>query len=418
VDLANPTNVIRLEGHPGATFVAWAPGGRWAATGTWKGTGVKVYETVAGKLVRDLPVQGSASVAFSPDDKWLATADMTGFRFWKTGSWEPWPQSLPGDQVSEFSPMAFSPDGRLLAAVHAINEIRIVKVPTCEVVATLRVPTLAALSSMCFSPDGAKLALVEWSGQVDLWDLRLIRDELKKFNLDWKLPAFPSGSDTPPPGPTVLQLDAEPFSKAELAQIIPPRDANASANLIDLTEYYNAPLTESWHSPKEAHNDLSELRRGVQRFAGIEFDARGLIQIGVSAANGLDYPNHVYDIPIGRQCRRLHFLHAAIFAANARLGDELGSYIFHYADGRQVELPIVAGKDMAEWWSQPNEQDMSAVIAWTGSNPAARGGGHTLRLFKTTWENPFPDAPIRLLDFASDKPTSGQPFLVAITAEP
>ncbi len=73
---------------------------------------------------------------------------------------------------------------------------------------------------------------------------------------------------------------------------------------------------------------------------------------------------------------------------------------------------------MAEWWSQPNEPDLSAIIAWTGTNPAAQRDGHTIRLFKTTWTNPFPDMPIRQLDFTSDKPTPGQPFLVAITAEP
>ena len=418
IDLANPTNVLRLHGHPGAEFVALSPGGRWAASGTWKRGGVKVYDAVAGQALRELPIKGTALVAFSPDDNWLAIATMTELRLWKTGSWEPYPRAIPGDRVSEMNPLAFSPDGRLLAAVHAANEIQLVKVPTCEVVATLRGPILAHFGAVSFSPDGAKLAAIEWSGEVNTWDLPLIRGELRKLNLDWKLPLFPSGSDVPPTGPAVLQLDAGPFSKDELARTISPRDANASPNLVDLTDYYNVPLTESWHSPKEAHNDLSELPRGVQQFGGIDFDVRGLIQIGTTAANGLAYPNHIYDIPIRQKCRRLHFLHAAIFSAGARRGDELGSYIFHYADGRQIELPIVTGKDIGEWWSQPDQQNMNFVIAWTGNNPAAQKNGHTVRLFKATWENPFPDVPIKQLDFVSDKPTPGAPFLIAVTAEP
>ncbi|HWX20208.1 MAG TPA: serine/threonine-protein kinase [Candidatus Binatia bacterium] len=418
LDLDNPTNILKLRGHPGAQFVAFDPGGRWAATGTWKGTGVKVYDVSTGQLIRSLPARGTAFVAFSPDGHWLAAADMTVLKLWRTGSWEASPQSVAGDRVSEINPLAFSPDGRLLAAVHATYEIQLLKVPTCEPVATLRVPTVAHVGCLSFSPDGAKLAAFEWSGQVDVWDLRFIGEELMKLNLDWGLPPFPAADDAPPTGPAVLQLDAGPFSKEELAQTIPPRDPDTAANLIDLTDYYNAPLTESWHSAKAAENNLSELRRGVQKFGGVEFDVRGLIQIGVSAPNGLAYPSHVLDIPIRRQCRHLHFLHAAILAAGARPGDELGSYIFHYADGRQVELPIVTGKDMADWWTQPNEQPMSFVLAWAGSNPAARRGGHAIRLFKTIWENPFPNVPIRQFDFVSDKPTRGQPFLVAITAEP
>ncbi|HEV2394356.1 MAG TPA: protein kinase [Verrucomicrobiae bacterium] len=418
MDMANPTNKLKLAGQPGDEFVAIAPSGHWAAIGAWKRGGVKVYDASTGQLLRELPIKGTAFVAFSPDDNWLATANMMELRLWKTGSWEPTHQALPGDRVSELNPLAFSPDGRLVAAVHAANEIQIVKVPTLERVATLRAPTLAHLGAVIFSPDGARLAAIEWNGEVDLWDLPLLREQLKKLNLDWKLPPFPPGSDAPLAGPTVLQLDAGPFSKQELAQSIQPRDANTPANLIDLTDFYNAPLTESWHSPKEAHNDLSELGPGVRTLGGIEFDIRGLIQIGMTAANGLAYPNHVRNIRLHQRCRRLHFLHAAIFAAGAHPGDELGSYLFHYADGRQVELPIIAGTDMAEWWSQPDEHDMKAVIAWTGNNPAARRSGHTIRLFQTTWDNPFPDVPIRLLDFTSDKPTPGQPFLVAISAEP
>ena len=303
LDVANPTHVMTLRGHLGAEFVALDPGGRWAATGTWKGTGVAVYDAATGQLIRKLPVKGTAVVAFSPDDNWLAAADMTELRLWKTGSWEPSPQSVAGDRVSEINPLAFSPDSRLLAAVHG-SEIQVLKVPNCEMVATLRVPTTAHIGSISFSPDGARLAAVEWGGQIDFWDLRLIRQDLKKLNLDWDLPPVAPANDAPPTGPALLKLDAGPFSKEDLAQTIPPRDANAAANLIDLTDYYNAPLTESWHSAKAMQNDLSELRRGVQIFGGVQFDVRGLINRGGRRQQPLAYPNHILDIPIRQQCHR------------------------------------------------------------------------------------------------------------------
>jgi serine/threonine protein kinase/WD40 repeat protein len=418
LDLCNPTNNLRLPAHPGCQFVALDPAAKWAATGTWKGTGVRVYEASSGQLVKSLPVKGTGVVLFSPDSKWLATADMTALRLWKVGSWEAASAPVPGDQVSEINPVAFSPDGRLLATLHATYELQLLKVPTLEPVANLRLPSSAHISCLCFSPNGAQLAAIEWSGSVDIWDLRVTRAELAKLNLDWELPPLPASEETPPAGPAVVQLDGNPFSKEELARNIPARQADASANLIDLTDYYNAPLTESWYGAKGSQNDLSGLRPGVQKLGEIEFDIRGIIQIGAPATNGLFYPNHVLDVPLHRQCRRLHFLHAAILASGAKPGDELGNYVFHYVDGRKVELPIVSGKEVADWWSQANEPESKFVIAWKGDNPAVRASGGTVRLFKTTWENPYPDVPLRQFDFTSDKPTPGQPFLVAVTAEP
>jgi hypothetical protein len=117
-------------------------------------------------------------------------------------------------------------------------------------------------------------------------------------------------------------------------------------------------------------------------------------------------------------CRRLHFRHAAIGAAGARPGDELGSYAVQYVDGREIQIPIVFGKDLSDWWSQDNEQNLKFVIAWEGNTPEARKYHHSIRLFKSTWENPHPDVPLRQFDFVAHKPARGAPFLVALTAEP
>jgi WD40 repeat protein len=418
LDLAGLTNRLNLQGHFAAQFVTLDPAGRWAATGTWKGIGVKIYDAVTGELLHELPVAGTAVVAFSPDGNWLATANMTELKLWQTSSWDCAPRAIPGDHVSEINPLAFSPDGRLLAYMHGGYEIRMVKVPSCEVVATLRVPSLTHVSSLTFSPDGARFAALEWSGQINIWDLRALRRELVNLNLDWDLPPFPPATNAAPFSPARLQFDAGPFSEEELAQLIPRREPDIAGNLIDLSDYYNAPLTESWHSPRAAKNDLSGLTPGIHELGGVGFDVRGLIQLGVVAPNFLPYPNHVLNIPIGRKCRRLHFLHAAIYSGNAHLGDELGSYVFHYADGRQEQRPIVMGKDMVDWWSLSSQTVTNCQIAWTGKNPVASREGHSVRLFKTTWENPFPNVPIVQFDFTSDKPTPGQPFLVAVTAEP
>ena len=419
LNLEEPGSIPRLCAHPGCSFVSLDPGGRWAASGTWGGTGVRVWDFHTGGLIRELPVTGSAFVAFSPDANWFATANNAEFRLWKTSSWSPVPETLPGDLNQEIGILAFSPDSRLLATWHDAHQIHIVRVPTLEVVATLMAPTMMNISlySLCFSPDGSRLAALASSGKAYIWDLRAIRSELKKLNLDWDLPPYATVEDSPLAAGPVPRLDTGPFTREELARAIPPRDTSAPASLVDLTAYYNSPLTENWHPATRERNNLFELPSGRQRLAGVEFDVRGLIQIRSAGANGLSYPNHIDGIRIGQVCRRLHFLHAATGAAGARPGDELGSYVVQYVDGREVQIPIVFGKDLGDWWSQANEQDLKFVIAWEGNTPEARKYLHTIRLFKSTWENPYPNVRLRQFDFVSRKPAPGAPFLVALTAE-
>jgi serine/threonine protein kinase/WD40 repeat protein len=400
------------------SFLTMDPAGQWVASGTWNGAGVRIWDFETGQILRELLVRGSAEVACSPDGNWLATDNETEYRLWDTKSWAPTPQCLPADSTWATGTMAFSPDGFLLATCHDIRQIQIVSVPSLQVVARLVVPSAEKFKLLRFSSDGATLAALEDSGTIHLWDLRQIRAQLKKLSLDWRIPDLAPSGELPSTGLTALVLDAGAFSREELRDTIPARSANAPANLIDLTEYYNAPLTTNWCNTQQAHDDLSTLPRGVQTLAGVDFDIRGLIQIGSGATHALAYPLQVRNIRIGQTCHRLHFLQAALGPVRGRDGDRLGSYVIHYVDGREVDIPIVVGQSVADWWSQPDEENMKFTIAWTGDNPVARRSGRTIHLFKSTWENPYPAVRIRQFDFISDEGSAGAPFLVALTAEP
>jgi eukaryotic-like serine/threonine-protein kinase len=416
----NPVVVTRIQ--DGMRYVAVSPNAALIATGPWHSKGVRIWNARTGQAERQVPTEDSANVAFSPAGDRLAISTGGEYRFWQVGSWLPLlriPRE-PGDDVP--GAMAFSPDGKVFAGTYNRNVVQLFDAYTGDQLASFEPLGAQEVTALAFDPQGGRLAVCEGPSAVRVWDLQEIRNELATIGLNWQDPAVPITTNSlKAPGPAeevpagTIEPENEPFTKEELARMIPHRDAATPDYLIDLTKYYNAPLAVAWNG--DNGNDLSSLPRGVQTLHGVEFDVRGLIQIGARAPNGRAYPTHVLDIPIRRQCRRLHFLHAAIDAADARLGDELGSYIFHYTDGRQVELPLVAGKDLADWWSGPDNPDMTFVVAWTGSNRAARGMGHTIQLFESTWENPFPDEPISQFDFVSDKPTPGDPFLVAVTAE-
>jgi hypothetical protein len=197
---------------------------------------------------------------------------------------------------------------------------------------------------------------------------------------------------------------------------IPPRQPELSPNLIDLSPHYNAALDEPLHTKANPRNNLSALPRGLQTLADVQFDVRGVVQLTSSRLKELDpdadYPERVNGIKVARQCRRIHFLHASGIAVAD--GVQIGSYIVHYADGQQCEIPIVYGENVRDWWVASNEAKApeQLQVAWTGSNAATP----RIRLFKTTWANPLPDLEVTTIDYLS-KMTRAAPFLVALTVD-
>ena len=57
-----------------------------------------------------------------------------------------------------------------------------------------------------------------------------------------------------------------------------------------------------------------------------------------------------------------------------------------------------------------------SVMTWRGANTATASQGFGVRVFKSTWENPFPGSLISSLDYESTL-THSAPFLLAISAE-
>jgi len=196
-----------------------------------------------------------------------------------------------------------------------------------------------------------------------------------------------------------------------------PRDPKTPPELVDLSPFYNAMLTQSWHGGKG--NDLAELPTGVQTFAGVQFDVRGIVQLRSSSDSSTNFPAEVKGIPVGLKCRQLHFLHAAGFGAVADEGKQIGLYVVHFtANQTRLEIPIIYGQAVRNWHELTGEPagDPELKVGWTGQNAVSKKAGRNLRLFITSWTNLVPDAEVQSLDFISSlaKPA---PFLIAITAE-
>jgi thiol-disulfide isomerase/thioredoxin len=194
-----------------------------------------------------------------------------------------------------------------------------------------------------------------------------------------------------------------------------PRGENVTPLMVDLSDYFHAALTESWHPGNEG-NDLAKLPSGVQTLEGVPFDIRGVVQLnggGMVDMQGKNYPRRVKGIKIGRKCERLHFLHAAGWAVDD--GTLVGKYVLRYADGSRQALPIIYGEDIRDWWVGTDKvvELKHAKVAWQGQT----SNGSEVRVYTRTWENPNPDREVASIDFISSM-TRCAPFLLAITTEP
>jgi hypothetical protein len=195
------------------------------------------------------------------------------------------------------------------------------------------------------------------------------------------------------------------------------RDAKATTNEINLVKYYNAMLTQSWHGG--TNNDLASLPTGLQKLAGVEFDIRGIVQLGSKSSSTKKFPAEVKNIPINQKCQRLNFLHASTMGIMADEGKMIGSYIVHYATNRmRADIPIIYGEDVRDWHVLPKEKSLTnqLAVAWTGTNAVSNTSIRSIRLFKTTWINIAPDLEIESVDYISAMGNAA-PFLVAITTE-
>jgi WD40 repeat protein/tRNA A-37 threonylcarbamoyl transferase component Bud32 len=143
---------------------------------------VKVWDLTTGREVAVLKIDGKASpsvLAFSPDGRRLATAELEGFLGGRVKVWD----AETGGQLLNFQVeresvgrLVFSPDGGRLAttgpgvtASYAPKDVTVWDAATGQELRVLKGHS-GAVQAVAFSPDGKRLASGGWDRTVRVWD--------------------------------------------------------------------------------------------------------------------------------------------------------------------------------------------------------------------------------------------------------
>jgi serine/threonine protein kinase/WD40 repeat protein len=190
-----PRRTIHVKPHGDVRACTASPDGRWVATVSASNDdiGVKVWDAATGRLVKEIaPLGGTA--AYSADGRWLLTTG-GGCRLWDVGSWTE--RHKVGGATG-----CVSADGRLVAVEDSAGAIRLVSTDTGALVVRFESPEQTRLIPRAFTPDGTQLIAYGIETQaLHVWDLRAIRAELAKRELDWDLPSYRElgdAKDAPP----------------------------------------------------------------------------------------------------------------------------------------------------------------------------------------------------------------------------
>jgi hexosaminidase len=194
-----------------------------------------------------------------------------------------------------------------------------------------------------------------------------------------------------------------------LAPVAPVTADFTPKAFVELAPWFNAGCRTNWMGG-DIGRDLSLLPSGTAPFAGVPFQISGVIQLRGAGQrkSASHYPEAVRGIPVRETCQKLHFLQGTCWREPD--GTAIGAYYVHYADGSQIEIPIVYGPNVRDWCFYGNLH-VEPGVAW-----ASTEGRYRLRLYRSVWENPKPELEVRDLDFVSFG-TGSYPFLLAITAE-
>jgi WD40 repeat protein len=172
-DVATGTLLRSHAGRGGMSSIALSPNGKLLASHDFGGNVLNVWDIPAGTQLRLRQKDPFGFIAFSPDSKMLATADMVitdrhSISLWDASNGTPLRSFAAHNKV--IRAIVFSPDGKSLASGSDDTTIRLWDVASGAQLRSLT--TREGVFSLAFSPDGKSLASSSSTRPtIELWNV-------------------------------------------------------------------------------------------------------------------------------------------------------------------------------------------------------------------------------------------------------
>jgi len=324
---------------------------------------------------------------------------------------------------------------RLLAGYPSAYKGRLLRLKNCPAIDGLsnadffwkKTPTSQDYTAAYISPRHARESILEFppihleGGQTQTYPaglatIRLGRGRIIVDQINWETPNSAVKSQSNRIASVLFANLGFRFKHVE--KLVIPK--NLAYTPLDISNVLNRALADEvdgdgkggW-TDQGRIRDMRPLKPGKKTYHGVPFR----IEPGKSCLvlrsryRKPTVPSRVDGIPVGGKAAVLYFLHASAWTRG-----KVGAYRINYANGKTIEIELVAGRNMRDWIaSKPmepfhKETNTQTRAAWIWKAPQSP---KTRAIYMMAWPNPYPDVKIESFDFLGYG--TAIPVLLAVT---
>jgi WD40 repeat protein len=177
---------LKLDGKPIVKDATISSNQQWLVTVADYDNLIQVWNLNTGQEVSQIMSEGNVNaLTFSPDSKWLVTANDVGIiQVWDVATGRQLVRLVHEDAINA---IAFNPTGNTLATADNNGTVRLWDVGTWEEIT--RLGQLGPVNDIAFSPDGQWLVTASDDGMAQVWDVSPREEVVQQIDVNIKAPS-------------------------------------------------------------------------------------------------------------------------------------------------------------------------------------------------------------------------------------